>query len=122
MVNESKCQAKRVKIFHNRITQLRDEKSISRCALTKKIGTSPNVVNFWESGKAEPSTKFTCALADTFEVTCDYLLGREDDFGNVNVMRNLTEIEKLWLELYKKLSPKQFAEAVNYANHLISNT
>lgn len=29
------------------------------------------------------------ALADSFGVTADELLGREDDFGNVNAMRDL---------------------------------
>ena len=105
-----------------RITQLRDEKSISQRALAKRIGASPKAVNFWESGKVKPSAKFICALADTFEVTCDYLLGREDGFGNVNVMRNLTEKEKFWLDCFQKLSPKQFDEVVNYINYLVSKT
>ncbi len=94
----------------------------SRKAKAKRIGASPKAVNFWESGKVEPSAKFICALADTFEVTCDYLLGREDDFGNVNVMRNLTEKEKFWLDCFQKLSPKQFDEVVNYINYLVSKT
>ena len=55
-------------------------------------------------------------------MTCDYLLGREDDFGNVNVMRNLTEKEKFWLDCFQKLSPKQFDEVVNYINYLVSKT
>lgn len=105
-----------------RIRQLREEKNISQRTLAKEIGASSKAVNFWESGKVEPSAKFICKLADVFEVTCDYILNREDDLGNVNVMRELTESEKLWLELYSKLTPRQREEAQNYINYLISKT
>lgn len=103
-----------------RISQLREEKGLSQRALAKLIGASPKAVNFWESGKVEPSAKFICALADAFEVTCDYLLGREDDFGTVNVMRELKESEKHCLELYGKLDRRQTEEAQNFMNYLIS--
>ena len=97
-----------------RIKQLREEKGISQRMLAKITGVSPKAVNFWESGKVEPSAKFVCALADAFECSADYILGREDDFGNVNVMRELTEDEKLWLGLYSKLSNSQRKEAENF--------
>lgn len=103
-----------------RITQLREERGLSQRALAKKIGASPKAVNFWESGTVEPSAKFICALADEFEVTCDYLLAREDDLGNVNVMRELDENERHLLALYAKLSPKQREETVDFINFLLS--
>lgn len=101
-----------------RITQLREEKGLSQRALAKKIGASPKAVNFWESGKVEPSAKFICALADEFEVSCDYLLGREDDTGHVNVMRELDDGEQRILSLYNKLTPKQREAIADYAAYL----
>lgn len=103
-----------------RIKQLREEKGISQRTLAKRIGASPKAVNFWESGKVEPSAKFICALADVFECSCDYLLGRTDDFGNVNVMRNLSENEQRVLQLYSKLNTKQCEETTDFMNFLIS--
>ena len=103
-----------------RIKQLREENGISQRMLAKITGASPKAVNFWESGKVEPSAKFVCALADAFECSADYILGREDDFGNVNVMRELTEDEKLWLGLYSKLSNSQRKEAENFVGYLLS--
>lgn len=103
-----------------RIKQLREELNLSQRALAKKLGASGKTVNFWESGKVEPSAKFICALSDVFECTSDYLLGREDDVGNVNVVRDLTEQEKKWLELFNKLDSKKADEAVNYINYLCS--
>lgn len=101
-----------------RITQLREEKGLSQRALAKKIGASPKAVNFWESGAVEPSAKFICALADEFEVSCDYLLGREDDTGAVNVMRELNEGERHIVNLYGKLTPKQREALIDYASYL----
>ena len=103
-----------------RIRQLREDKKISQRALAEKIGVSFKAVNFWEQGKVEPSAKYICALADVFECFCDYLLGREDDFGNVNVMRELSEQEKLWLGLLSKLKPSQRVSVIDYINYLIS--
>ncbi len=103
-----------------RIKQLREEKGLSQRALAKKIGASFKAVNFWENGKVEPSAKFICALADVFECTCDYLLGRSDDLGNVNVMRELSEEEKLLLGLYSSLDRRQSKEAIDFINFLIS--
>ena len=97
-----------------RIKQLREEKNLSQRALANLIGASNKAVNFWETGKVEPSAKFICALADVFECTADYLLGREDDLGNVNVMRELTDDEKLLLSVFSKLSKKQREEALNF--------
>lgn len=102
-----------------RIKQLREEQGFSQRALAKKIGASPKAVNFWESGKVDPSAKFICLLADALECTADYLLGREDDFGNVNVMRELTEVEKRLLENFAKLSQKQTAGLEDYIQYLI---
>ncbi len=101
-----------------RIKQLREEKNLSQRALANLIGASNKAVNFWEAGSVEPSAKFICALANVFECTTDYLLGREDDLGNVNVMRELTEDEKLWLNRFSKLTKKQSEEALNFVDYI----
>ena len=77
-------------------------------------------MNFWESGKVDPSAKYICSLADVFECTTDYLLGREDDLGQINVMRELTDGEKNWLELFSRLDKKQKDEAQNFINYLLT--
>lgn len=101
-----------------RIKQLREEMNLSQRALAVKIGASNKAVNFWETDKVEPSAKYICALADVFECSTDYLLGREDDMGTVNVLRELTEAEKQWLTLLSKLTKKQYEEAINYVSYL----
>ena len=102
-----------------RIKQLREENKLSQRALAQKIGVSAKAVNFWESGKVEPSARSICALADEFACTCDFLLGREDDLGNVNVIKELSEAERQWLGLLQKLTARQQEELTNYALYLL---
>lgn len=102
----------------HRIKQLREENNLSQRALALKIHASQKAVCFWEQGMSEPSAAFIVALANVFECTCDYLLGREDDLGSVNVMRELTENEKEVLEVYSKLDKKGQAELINYGRYL----
>lgn len=101
-----------------RIKQLREERNLSQRALALKIHANQKTVNLWERGISEPSAAFIVALANVFECTCDYLLGREDDLGSVNVMRELSESEKEVLEVYSKLDKKAQAEMINYGRYL----
>lgn len=103
-----------------RIKQLRLESNLSQRALAAKINADPKTVNFWERGVCEPSAGFVVALANVFECTTDYVLGREDDLGNVNVMRELSEDEKEILSLYGKLDKKEKEEAKSFINYLRS--
>lgn len=88
-----------------RLRELREDKNLSQEELAKAIGTSQTNIGRWEKGLNEPSYRYVVLLADFFGVTTDYLLGREDDFGNVSVKNNadLTDDEKLILETYRNL-------------------
>lgn len=86
-----------------KIKQLRQEKNISQHELARRIKASPKTVNFWEQGISEPSAGFIIALADEFECTTDYLLGREDEFGRVNVIRNISDSENELCEIFNSL-------------------
>ena len=61
-----------------RIKELRLEKGISQAALAKAIGVSQKAVDFWEKGENEPKASNILKLADFFDVSTDYLLGRGD--------------------------------------------
>lgn len=61
-----------------KIKELRLEKGISQAALAKAIGVSQKAVDFWEKGENEPKASYILKLADFFDVSTDYLLGRGD--------------------------------------------
>lgn len=90
-----------------RLKELRKERNLLQKEVAKAIGTSQANIGRWESGQNEPSSHYVIALADFFGVSADYLLGREDDFGNVAINADLSEEEKEILKTYRNLSPKQ---------------
>ncbi len=101
-----------------RIKQLREEKGWSQRALAAKINANPKTVNFWERGVSEPSAGFVVALADIFECTADYVLGREDDLGEVNVQRELSQSEREFLSVYSSLGRAERRELLDFAHFL----
>lgn len=62
----------------NRIKQLRMEKHLLQSDLAKHIGKSERIVGFYENGERDPSTETLLKLADLFDVSIDYLLGKTD--------------------------------------------
>ncbi|WP_085678719.1 helix-turn-helix domain-containing protein [Limosilactobacillus reuteri] len=76
----------------NTIRELRKEKKMSQSELGKFIGVSQTTVTAWETGRAEPSSTFVSKLADLFNVSTDYLLGRTD--SKKEPYYELTEKEK----------------------------
>ena len=65
--------------FSSRLAQLRKEKGLSFAALGQVLGVSDEAVRLMERAKRSPSFEVLCALADFFNVSLDYLVGRTDD-------------------------------------------
>lgn len=102
-----------------RIKQLRKEHNLTQRELAKRLNVSQKAIDLWEKGITEPKAGIVSALADMFSCTGDYILGREDELGNVNVMRDLTENEQYVLKLHSRLNKQNQAEWLNFANYLI---
>ena len=58
------------------IKELRLDKNLSQDGLAKIIGVSQKAIDYWERGVNEPKASYIIKLADFFEVSADYLLGR----------------------------------------------
>ena len=86
-----------------RIKELREEKHISQKKLAEVIGTSQRNIGRWENNENEPSYSQVVKLADFFGCSIDYLVGREDDFGNVPVKSNLSVQEQELISAFNKL-------------------
>ncbi|MCM1546209.1 MAG: helix-turn-helix transcriptional regulator [Clostridiales bacterium] len=59
------------------IKYYREQKGISQLELAKRIGTSHQNINRWESGEVSPSIEFCVRLADFYGISLDELVGRE---------------------------------------------
>lgn len=59
-----------------RIKKLRTDEGISQRELAEKIGVKQNYISQWESNTKKPGYDMLVLLADYFNTSTDYLLGR----------------------------------------------
>lgn len=64
--------------FRQRLQWLREKKRISRKVLSELCGLHPDAIRRYERGEAEPTKDSLIAIADFFEVSIDYLVGRRE--------------------------------------------
>ena len=62
---------------------LRKERNLTQLDIAKAINTTQSNIGRWEKGINEPASSYLIALADFFNCSIDYLVGREDDLGNI---------------------------------------
>lgn len=114
-----------------RLKELRQEKDLTQYEIAKGINTSQRNISRWENGDNEPSSTFIIKLANFFDVSTDYLLGLEDDFGvrtAAPIGDTYSSEERKIIEQYRSL-PKQLKKLVRdqlevycAPNELLSNT
>ena len=74
-----------------RLKELRKEKGFLQSEIAKKLSKTTTCICDWERGRTQPSIEDLSKLADFFNCSIDYLVGREDDFGNVVSSSQLTD-------------------------------
>lgn len=62
----------------NRLKLLREEKGLIQKDIAKLLNVSIPAINQYESGKRDMSTETVIKLAEYFNVSTDYLLGKSD--------------------------------------------
>ena len=67
-----------MKIFADRLLELRKEKGVSQAKLAKELQVSYAVVCYWETDRSEPTAPNLVKIANYFGVSVDYLLGIKD--------------------------------------------
>lgn len=100
---------------------LRTQKGLSQKAFADVMHASQNTISQWENGTREPNYEITEQIADYFNVTVDYLLGRETqptldeqlegiDFALYGEVHDLTDEEKEDILSYIKFKKSQRGE------------
>jgi len=67
-----------MKIFAERLREIRQERNISVFGLAEKLGVSHASISRWENNQSDITGENLVKVADFFGVTTDYLLGRTD--------------------------------------------
>lgn len=109
-----------MKKFADRLKEIRREKNITQTELAKATGYSQAIVSQWERDVYSPQVEAIVAIADYFDVSADYLLGREDEFENSSALRELTQQERDWLKIFNKMNAMQAREAADYIAYLLA--
>jgi len=67
-------------VFPDRLRRAREYRGLSQGELAEAAGLQPSAISHFETGTRKPSFDNLRLLADTLDVTTDYLLGRVADF------------------------------------------
>jgi len=102
-----------------RIKELREEKGLTQAELANAIFTSQRNIGRWENAENEPTYSQLVKLADFFNVSIDFLVEREDDFGVKSFNQagvTLTASEKELIENYRALSDERQEMLIETSN------
>ena len=86
-----------------RLAQLREEKRLTQKDLAALTSISRSRLSLYEIDKREPDNTTLIALADFFNVTVDYLLGREEKNSTIAAHRTDNPTDDLPKEALDKI-------------------
>ena len=66
-------------MLNDNIKALRLARNINQVEFAKKLGVTKQCVSNWENDNVIPSIEMLCKIADFFNVSTDYLLGRSKE-------------------------------------------
>ena len=66
-------------MFSIRLKELREQHGYSQAQLARKLGVGQSAVGMWENGANKPKNAKLEMLANLFNVSTDYLLGRDEE-------------------------------------------
>lgn len=103
-------------MFWERYSAICNNNGKSPNGVAKEIGLSTAICTKWKNG-ATPNSEALIKLANYFDITTDYLLGRSDDVGT-SAAEDVNAAELL--NIYNKLSAVDKAKLLVYADSLLS--
>ena len=89
-----------------------DAERLRACRLAAKLSlrdlanickVSKSAISFYEAGQLSPKIEYVRAIAAALNVSVEYLTGESDI--KTPAPEELSESERAWIELYRKLSP-----------------
>lgn len=91
----------------DRLKNLRKEKGLYQKDVAEEIGLTASAIGFYEQGKRKPDNDTLQRLADYYDVSTDYLLGRTNERSSADkIKKALSEDEEL-LEFWDELKDRE---------------
>lgn len=64
--------------FSQRLKELRKENKLTQKQLAEKLNVTDDCIYYWENNRSEPSIDYLISLANIFNVSIDYLVGKTE--------------------------------------------
>ncbi|MBQ9038935.1 MAG: helix-turn-helix transcriptional regulator [Clostridia bacterium] len=99
------------------IRVLRKQSGLTMKQLGIELGMAESTVSLYETGKRSPDIQSLIRIADFFDVSLDYLCGRESD----NSERTISPQQSKLLSLFDDLNEEGQEKLIDYADDLVSS-
>lgn len=114
--------------FAKTLKQLRKENNLTYNELADDIGYSKAIIGFWENEQKQPTLQALIALSNYFNVSIDYLTGREEEDGRIIIQeQKLPNDEENLLNNYRhlpnelKTMTQEYVKTLNNLNNEFYN-
>lgn len=102
----------------NRLKQLRNERALTQADVAKYLNITRQGYANYENEVTNPTPTILVKLADFFECSVDYLIGRESDIGTIMIRHDLKEAETELLQIYRKQTEQKKQFLLTFARGL----
>jgi len=99
----------------NNLKTIRKEKGLTQTDVAKVLNITVSAYGNYELGQRSPTPEVLIQLADLFEVTTDYLLGRTNNAIDINT---LSPFESMFIEVIRGLSENNQFQVLGFAKSL----
>ncbi len=79
--------------MHTRLKELRRKNSLSQSDVAKRLNSTPALVSAYENNERSPSLDRLILLADIYNTTTDYILGRSN-IQNDKIFIDVTDLSE----------------------------
>lgn len=112
--------------FKDNLYNLRSQRKISQAKLAKDLNMSAGTIGMYESGTRMPSRAAQEKIADYFNVSLDYLMGRDSKsiyYVNPETARVAQEVfddpnKRILFDAAEDATPEQLRKAAEYIKFL----
>lgn len=105
-------------MFPERLKCLRKLRGLTQTEFAKQFNIATGTIAMWETGKRSPDFAMLTKIAEFFDVSTDYLLGKEQK------KEPIIEHDRLYdetLDLFKELPTEKKKQALDYLRYLVEH-
>ena len=100
------------------LRQIREKKNITQTKLSVDIEVSQELISHYETGKSKPNIETLIKLAEYFNCSTDYLIGRTNNPSTVKDLNTKDIKINNIIEKYNSLSAENKKQFSNYLDYL----